>query len=127
MENADKKRAAYRRRCEESPFEVYCVVKRSWCKKRGVQFDLTPEYLEGIWTGTCPVFGTPLNVPLKEARGRGSNSTAHLDRFDPDKGYVEGNVCWISGRANRIKYDATLCELKQLVSWMERVTTSRKA
>ena len=32
-------------------------------------------------------------------------------------------MTWISGRANRIKYDATLDELKQIVAWVERVTT----
>ena len=32
-------------------------------------------------------------------------------------------MTWISGRANRIKYDATLDELKQIVVWVERVTT----
>ncbi|WKV17107.1 hypothetical protein [Salmonella phage PKM.Hi.22.6] len=51
--------------------------------------------------------------------------TAHLDRLDPNKGYVRGNVTWLSGRANRIKYDASLTELRLLVSWMESVTTNR--
>lgn len=109
----------YRKRCEKDPFGVYFVVKRSWCKRRGVPFDLDKEYLESIWTGVCPVLGLKLNVPLLESKGRGSNHTAHLDRKNPDLGYVRGNVCWLSGRANRIKYDATLTELRALVAWME--------
>lgn len=36
------------------------------------------------------------------------------------------NVAWISGRANRIKYDASIEELRQIVDWMERVTTIPK-
>lgn len=63
---------------------------------------------------------------MKDAKGRGSLNTAHLDRFDPKKGYIKGNVAWVSGRANRIKYDATLEELKSLVSWMEGATTISK-
>lgn len=35
-----------------------------------------------------------------------------LDRIVPDKGYVRENVWVISGRANRIKNDATIEELE---------------
>ena len=35
-------------------------------------------------------------------------------------------MAWISGRANRIKYDASIEELRQIVDWMERVTTIPK-
>ena len=127
MDRATQKNAAYRKRCEDQPFRMYAITKRSWCRTRGISFDLDDNYLESIWTGVCPVLGLQLNVPMKESRGRGSNDTAHLDRIDPRGGYVKGNVVWLSGRANRIKYDATLEELKSLVSWMESVTTSRKA
>ena len=114
----------YRRRCQETPFRMYNIHKRSGCKVKGIHYELDGEYLESLWTGLCPVFGIELNVPMKDARGKGSNHTAHLDRIDPKQGYIKGNVAWISGRANRIKYDASIEELKQLVSWMESVTTN---
>lgn len=104
-------------------FVQYTRGKRSECKKKGIQFDLTAEYLEGLWTGVCPVFNVEL---FKSSEGRGSHNSAHLDRFNPELGYVVGNVAWISGRANRIKYDASIAELKQIVDWMERVTTIPK-
>lgn len=126
MENKTKKKESYRKRCETKPFHVYCVVKKSWCKRRNLPFDLTSEYLESVWTGYCPVFNIPLNIPLKEAKGRGSSHTAHLDRYDPSLGYIPTNVAWISGRANRIKYDASLEELKKIVLWMEGATTIPK-
>jgi hypothetical protein len=44
---------------------------------------------------------------------------AHLDRINPEKGYVIGNVNWISGRANRIKYNATIYELESILSYMK--------
>lgn len=78
------------------------------------------DYLASIWTGECPIFHVPISY---NHVGKGSVNSAHLDRVIPSKGYVKGNVTWISGRANRIKYDATLEELKQIVEWMERVTT----
>lgn len=104
-------------------FVQYTRGKRSECKKKSVPFNLTPEYLESIWSGFCPVFNVEI---FKAAEGRGSHNSAHLDRFIPELGYVAGNVAWISGRANRIKYDASIKELKQIVDWMERVTTIPK-
>lgn len=125
MENKETKHLAYRKRCEEAPFRMYALTKKSWCKKREIEFDVDADYLESIWTGICPVLGLELNIPMKDARGQGSVHTAHLDRLDPNKGYVRGNVTWLSGRANRVKYDASLTELRLLVSWMESVTTNR--
>lgn len=107
---------------EENYFLHYCRGKKSECKRKGYDFDLTPEYLESIWTGKCPVFSVDL---FRASEGMGSHKSAHLDRLDPSKGYLIGNVAWISGRANRIKYDATAEELRKIADWMEGVTTSR--
>jgi hypothetical protein len=108
---------------EKHYFSAYCRTKKSECKRKGIEYNLTPEYLESIWTGVCPIF----NVPIERAsHGRGSHHSAHLDRLDPNKGYVIGNVSWISGRANRIKYNATVEELRAVVDWMERATTIPK-
>ena len=104
---------------KENYFVHYVRTKKSECKRKEIPFDLTPQYLEDLWTGVCPVFGTEMQYGMK---GRGSDHllSAHLDRIDPSKGYVVGNVCWISGRANRIKYDATIEELKQIINYMRR-------
>lgn len=94
-----------------------------FCENKGIEYNLTPEYLESIWTGVCPIF----NVPIERAsHGRGSHHSSHLDRLDPNKGYVIGNVSWISGMVNRIKYNATVEELRAVADWMERATTIPK-
>lgn len=121
MTPIDVKHAAYRKRCEERPFHMYEIAKRGECKRKGFQYDLDSEYLESIWTGICPALGLELKKPFEEV-GRGSHKTAHLDRFDPEKGYVRGNVRWLSGRANRIKYDATIEELEGIVRYMKGLT-----
>jgi hypothetical protein len=58
------------------------------------------------------------NVGLKD-------NSPSLDRIDPTKGYVPGNVWIISQRANRIKNNATLSELKALVRNLEEEMLAR--
>jgi hypothetical protein len=65
----------------------------------------------------CPVFGHKL-----ERGTRSSHDWApSLDRNKPELGYVRGNVRVISNKANRLKSDASLDELRQLVAYLERL------
>lgn len=70
-----------------------------------------------IYTTHCPVLGTEFT------KGR-DNTARTLDRVDPSGGYVQGNVAFISHRANRIKYDASVEELKAILEWYQGATTS---
>jgi hypothetical protein len=89
-------------------------LKKSESKSKGIPFDLTEEYLKSIWTDTCPIFGR------KFIRHEKTNDySPALDRLVPSKGYVKGNVVYISARANRIKYDASIAELERIVSWLK--------
>lgn len=117
------KRAAYYKRKANNPWRTWIIAKKSECKKKGIPFNLTETYIKQIWTGVCPVFGEEITLGNK---GKGSHRSGHLDRLIPELGYVEGNVFWISGRANRIKYDASVEELRRVADWMEGVTTISK-
>ena len=119
-----KKKEANIRRFENY-FMEYTRTKKSECKTKGIPFNLTPDYLENLWTGICPIFNCKIYYNHK---GRGSYhiNQAHLDRIDPSKGYIQGNVCWISGRANRIKYDATIEELENILAYLKGATTIPK-
>ena len=110
----------YQRRKERNPIHIYFVAKRSECKQKGFRFDLTEQYLQDIWTDFCPIFHTPMVIGTG---GRGDGYNSHLDRIIPEVGYVKGNVAWISGRANRIKYNASVKDLRDIADWMERATT----
>ena len=59
----------------------------------------------------CPLLGIPLFVGTRQVK----NNSPTIDRKDSSKGYVPGNVWVISWRANRIKSDSTLGELKLMV------------
>ena len=89
---------------------------KSNSKKRKISFDLTLEYLESIAPDYCPVFNTELawgklNLTAKK-------NSPSLDRVDPKKGYTQGNVCWVSQLANKMKQDATTDQLKQFANWV---------
>lgn len=60
-----------------------------------------------------------LSKKYKERYYKNKEAVAELDRLIPDKGYVKGNVHWISRRANRIKSDATVEELEKIISYMK--------
>jgi hypothetical protein len=100
---------------KKNPFKFKCSAKRQDCAKRGILFSLTPEYLEVIWTGRCPV----LEVDMDILSQKDNLYAPQLDRVDPKGGYVEGNVVWLSRRANNIKGNATVEELEAVVKWMK--------
>jgi hypothetical protein len=62
----------------------------------------------------CPVLGTPLKW------GTWMNSPS-IDRFNNEVGYVRGNIFVISTRANFIKRDWSVDELKKVIQYMESV------
>jgi hypothetical protein len=100
---------------DENRFAIRMKSCRARAKEKGIPFGLTTEYLQDIWTGVCPAFNIPLDINAK----RGKVGHAQLDKVDPSKGYVQGNVVWLSERANRIKDDATLEDLERLAAWLK--------
>lgn len=117
MPRRDKERdsKAQREWRKRNPFKFKCSSKRQDCLKRGIPFDLTPEYLEAIWTGVCPVLGVTMDI----LSHKDDLYAPQLDRFKPDVGYLEGNVVWLSRRANNIKGNATIEELESTLKWMK--------
>ena len=83
-----------------------------------VPFNLDEDYLHSIYTETCPVFKTKMSMKVR--KGGKQNDSISIDRLIPELGYVKGNVVMISMRANWIKSNATLEELKMLVKWLEK-------
>ena len=78
-------------------------------------FDLSVEDI--IIPEFCPVFGTRL---AHSTTGKIHDNSPSLDKIIPTLGYVYSNVWVLSARANRLKGDGTLAELKQLVAALEQ-------
>lgn len=87
-------------------------------KKLGLDFDITWEDI--LPPATCPVFGIPLRLAAERNGFQALPDAASVDRIDNERGYAKGNVRVISTRANLLKKDATVTELRQLADWLEK-------
>jgi len=89
---------------------IYRVRYRA--KKRGLPFNLSvddirlPKY--------CPLLGIKLNYRASTTL----DSSPSLDKINPSKGYVKGNVWVISHKANRLKSNASTKELIKVRDWL---------
>lgn len=108
--------ARYRAHKRDSYFLHKSSRARSRAQHLRVPFDLDAEYLASIWSDTCPVLGVTISKTLP----RGHPDAAELDRYIPSLGYVRGNVDFMSRRANRVKQDFSLEEMRKLIAWMEQ-------
>ena len=118
MKGAKKWRKANPKNC------VHYRAKQN-AQIQGVTFSLRISDIPDM-PKTCPVFPW-IKLVCGTGLGKGvrNPNTASLDRIDPDKGYVPGNIRIISFRANMLKNNASLKELRALVKDMNKIARSR--
>lgn len=104
------KRRIYR---ETNPQRILFYTAKRRAIKKGMEFNL--EISDIIIPLICPI----LKIPLKMNFNKRNNNSVSLDRIDNNKGYIKNNIQIISWRANWIKNNASLEELKALVNFME--------
>ena len=97
-----------------------CLIRaRHRAKRKGLAFTITADSID--WPEFCPVFGSRLLYddlpPTEPSVGLDIPS---IDRLDPAVGYVPGNCRVISWRANRLKSDASIPELRALLLWLTK-------
>ncbi len=115
-EGRETNRRALARRKLKDPVQSLLYDARRRAKWRGELCDLEPADLR--IPERCPLLGIQIFV----AGGKPTDNSPSVDRIDPDRGYVKGNVWVVSWRANRIKNDATLDELRQIVRALEALS-----
>lgn len=98
---------------------------RTRAKEAGVPCTITRQDIQDVWTDKCPIFGYELksNHDGTHSHQRESHS---LDRINPAKGYVPGNIQILSQRANAMKSDATPEELLQFADWIYKTYGSHQ-
>ena len=98
------------------------AVAANKCREQGLPFNITADDLMPAPL-KCPVFGFKLDW-YKDGRG-GADDSPSIDRLIPEEGYVPGNVTLISLKANRIKNDSDLSELRMVADWVEAQITEK--
>ena len=93
-------------------YKMYARAK-SRAKKNNLPFNI--ELDDIVIPERCPLLG----IKIESTEVRNSPNNPSLDKIIPEKGYIKGNVWVISNRANTLKNDATLQELKTLVENLE--------
>ena len=113
-ENKETVDAKQLKRNRENPEKYLLTSCKSRAKRKGIDFELTEKDIN--IPEVCPVFGTPLEV-----RAESRALSASVDRIDPSKGYIPGNVAVMSYRANACKNDMTLEDCRRLLDYMEKM------
>ena len=82
---------------------------------KGLDFDLLLDDIPDI-PDVCPIACIPIYPRNDGTRGPCDNSPT-LDRTNPSRGYIKGNVRIISHRGNRWKSEMTIQDIERLLAY----------
>lgn len=89
-------------------------------KKRDIPFTLLPSDIDEIGIPiTCPILG----IPLHFHRNMVEDDSISFDRIDSTQGYSIDNLVVVSYRANRLKSDASIDELRKIADFYQSYLT----
>ena len=97
-------------------------------KQKGVDFNLTSQYLKKIFPkdNKCPITGLNFEFGYINKEKINKNNSPSLDRIIPSKGYVIGNVMVISDLMNRMKQDSTFEDIEKLYNFYKKIIKNDK-
>lgn len=110
-----KRRQNRRRQLLEDPIPFLIESSRRRAKKRDMEHTITASDIK--IPRNCPVLGIPIFV----GSGRACPNSPSLDRIDSSKGYTRENVIVVSWRANDLKRDATVEEMRKLYYFYKEI------
>jgi hypothetical protein len=92
------------------------LARKHTANRNGISFTIEFEQIEQ--PTHCPILGLELNYNWSGLNRR-DPAKASIDKVDPNKGYVAGNVFVISWRANKLKSDMSLQELENILKYIK--------
>lgn len=103
----------------KNPAKVLLTSAKMRARKNDIEFNI--DLSDVVIPEFCPVLGIPIfcSTTPKVIKRNMPNSPS-LDRIDPKRGYVKGNVQVISWRANDLKSDGTADELEKIAAYIRR-------
>ena len=112
----------FNKRYRVNPIPQLIYGFRNRAKKQNVPFDLTIEDMKDLIKNAadvCPALGVKMEIAKLFAND--NNYSPSFDRIDPKKGYTKNNIVIVSTRANRIKSDATIDEIRKVADFYEKL------
>jgi hypothetical protein len=101
------------------------MVAAARCRAREREIEFELDSIEITIPEKCPVLGIPL---IKNGGGWGQKDCSpSLDRIDPNKGYTKENTIVVSWRANKLKSNASLDELKKIYEYYRQFNNEQSA
>jgi hypothetical protein len=94
-------------------YHLYHSAKKR-AREQCCPFDI--ELTDIVIPERCPVFP---EIVLECGKGIVTNASPTLDKLIPSLGYVKGNIRVISHKANTIKQNASVEELRRVAEWLE--------
>ena len=112
----------FNKRYRVNPIPQLISGFRNRAKKQNVPFNLTVDDMKDLIKNAadiCPALGVKMEIAKLYAND--SNYSPSFDRIDPKKGYTKNNIVIVSNRANRIKSDATVDEIRKVADFYEKL------
>lgn len=115
--NPEKANSRMREWRHRNPKNILLLSAKRRAKEKNIEFSLTLSDIPDI-PKMCPVAQIPIFVRPDKAQGPCENSPT-LDRVNPNKGYVKGNVQVLSFKGNRWKSDMSYEDVHRLLKYIE--------
>lgn len=118
--------AASNRARRKDPIRALLNAIKWRATQTGIEFSLSSTDI--VVPARCPVLDIALTHGLGFGKGisaKEKDQRASVDRIDNSRGYVPDNVVVVSFRANRIKSDATLDEMRRIVAFYDSLSRER--
>lgn len=117
-----KKSIAQRRKDWNRYKQEYKLLSRARTRanEKGLEFSLKLSDIK--IPEKCPL----LNIPFSLGQKKATPNSPSLDRINPTKGYTPDNIWVISHKANTVKSDLTMQEIKKLVENLEIALISQR-
>lgn len=103
---------------EQAKLKKLLGSAKTRARKRGLPYD-DVSYLDLHYPTHCPVI--PSIELTYETNPKNRWAGASIDRIEPAKGYVKGNIQIMSLRANLIKNNSTVEEREAFAEWVKSV------
>lgn len=116
--NSEKYLGRLRELRAANPVAALIHNSKGRAKRAGIKYSITAADIK--MTANCPCCSVEMHSRNSGPAKCGAiDQSPSLDRIIPSLGYIPGNVAVICFRCNTIKGNATVAEMKQVLSWME--------